>query len=83
MNSVFRQHHLLHCQTIIDQCLILDSDVHKLVKPHADKGEQVFIADVLYTDDPYEGVILLSCCEKKNDYRQTIISFIKRDVDFD
>jgi len=28
-------------------------------------GKQVFIADVLYTDDPYEGV--LSSCEKKND----------------
>ena len=30
-------------------------------------GKQVFIADVLFTDDPYEGVILLSSSEKKND----------------
>jgi len=70
MNSVFRQHQLLRCQTI-EQCLILDADVHKEGKPHADKGEevgkQVFIADVQYTDDPYEGMILLSSCEKKND----------------
>jgi len=70
MNSVFRQHQLLRCQTT-EQCLILDADVHKEGKPRADKGEkigkQVFIADVLYTDDPYEGVILLSSCEKKND----------------
>ena len=70
MNSVFRQRQLLRYQTI-EQCLILESDVHKKGKPHADKGEevgkQVFIADVLYTDDPYEGVILLSPCEKKND----------------
>ena len=65
MNSVFRQHKLLRCQTI-KQCLILDADVHKEGKPHADKGEvagkQVFI-----TDDPYEGVVLLSSCEKMND----------------
>src|SRR6218665_476487 len=62
MNSIFRQHQLLRCQTI-QQCLILDADVHKEGKPHADKGEdvgkQVFIADVLFTDNPYEGVILL------------------------
>src|SRR6218665_934295 len=62
MNSVFIQRQLLRCQTI-EQCLILDADVHKEGKPHADKGEevgkQVFIADVLFTDDPYEGLILL------------------------
>jgi len=50
MNSVFRQRQLLRCQTI-EQSLILDADVHKERKPHADKGEdvgqQVFIADVL------------------------------------
>jgi len=68
MNSAFRQHQLLCCQTI-EQCLILDADVHKEGQPHADKGEevgkQVFIADVLYTDDPYIGVILLSSCEQR------------------
>jgi len=30
-------------------------------------GKQVFVADVQYTDDPYEGVILHSSGEKKND----------------
>ena len=70
MNSIFRQHQLLYCQTI-EQCIALDADVHKECKPHVDKAEEVgteaFIADVLYTDDLYEGVILLSSCEKKND----------------
>jgi len=45
--NVFRQHQLLNCQTI-EQCLILDANVHKEGKPHADKkeevGKQVFIA---------------------------------------
>jgi len=51
--------------------VLLDADAHDEGIPHADKGEevgkQVFIADVLYTctDDPYEGVILLSSCEKR------------------
>ena len=30
-------------------------------------GKQVFVADVQYMDDPYEGVILHSSGEKKND----------------
>src|SRR6218665_1048122 len=68
MNSVFRQHQLLRCQTI-EQCLILDADVHKEGKPHADKGEevgkQVLIVRILYTDDPYESVILLSYWENR------------------
>ncbi len=37
---IFRQHQLLRCQAI-EQCLILDADVHKEGKPHADKGEEV------------------------------------------
>src|SRR6218665_2364606 len=51
MNSVFKQSQLLHCHTI-EQCLILDADVHKGVsntrcgrpqesKTHAGKGEEV------------------------------------------
>jgi len=35
---------------------LLDAGVYKEGNPHADKGgdrKQVFIADVLYTDEPY------------------------------
>jgi len=70
MNSVFRQHQLLRSQTI-EQCLIRDANVHKEGKSHADKGEelgkQAFISDVLYTNDPYESVILFNSWEKNND----------------
>jgi len=40
MNSVFRQHQLLRCQTI-GQCLILDADVREECKSRAYKGEEV------------------------------------------
>jgi len=78
MNSVFKQSQLLHCHTI-EQCLILDADVHKGVsntrcgrpqesKTHAGKGEevgkQVFLL-TSFTDDPYEGVIFLVSVRKK------------------
>ena len=57
----------------------IDADVHKDGKPHADKGEdvgkQVFIADVLFTDDPYEGVILLMVhLRKRMMYTPVLIS---------